>query len=237
MLATTVSHICIFNFSNSHIKEKQQTGEFSSEQTLSRILSFQQINIKKLRLRYFTFFLCTKSLQPNVKFYIYCAYQSDWPHFLCSVATCGSGCSAGQHNCRACALSPASCTLLHSPPAATTHPASDLENKTTLFLSCTPPTPPTLLVTLYFLLFLFKLMCYHSSNFPRPPSITDCQYFHGLIAKGKENLSPVASFMEHNLTAVHPRICYSIDWNSKCFTFALSYLPTPVADFILCHIL
>uniref|UniRef100_A0A8B9WCY5 Retinol dehydrogenase 16 n=1 Tax=Bos mutus grunniens TaxID=30521 RepID=A0A8B9WCY5_BOSMU len=52
-----------------------------------------------------------------------------------------------------------------------------------------------------------------------------------------QNLSPVASFMEHNLTAVHPRICYSIDWNSKCFTFALSYLPTPVADFILCHIL
>ena len=46
MLATTVSHICIFNFSSSHIKEKQQTGEFSSEQTLSRILSFQQINIK-----------------------------------------------------------------------------------------------------------------------------------------------------------------------------------------------
>ena len=34
--------------------------------------------------------------------------------------------------------------------------------------------------------------------------------------------------MEHNLTAVHPRICYSIDWDSKCFTFVLSYLPTSV---------
>ncbi|KAM9760979.1 retinol dehydrogenase 16-like [Dama dama] len=64
-----------------------------------------------------------------------------------------------------------------------------------------------------------------------------CQDFHGLTAKGKENLSPVTNCTEHALTAVHPRIHDSIDWDSKCFTFALSYLPTPEADFILCHML
>ncbi|KAB0360800.1 hypothetical protein FD754_004956 [Muntiacus muntjak] len=64
-----------------------------------------------------------------------------------------------------------------------------------------------------------------------------CQYFHGLTAKGKENLSPVTNCMEHALTAVYPRIRYSIDWDSKCFSFALSYLPTSEADFILCHML
>ncbi|OWK16640.1 RDH16, partial [Cervus elaphus hippelaphus] len=64
-----------------------------------------------------------------------------------------------------------------------------------------------------------------------------CQDFHGLSAKGKENLSLVTNCTEHALTAVHPRIHYSIDWDSKCFTFALSYLPTPEADFILCHML
>ncbi|XP_043303435.1 retinol dehydrogenase 16-like [Cervus canadensis] len=68
-------------------------------------------------------------------------------------------------------------------------------------------------------------------------SVPDCQDFHGLSAKGKENLSPVTNCTEHALTAVHPRIHYSIDWDSKCFTFALSYLPTPEADFILCHML
>ncbi|XP_063111049.1 17-beta-hydroxysteroid dehydrogenase type 6-like [Cavia porcellus] len=54
-----------------------------------------------------------------------------------------------------------------------------------------------------------------------------------LLSAGSTNLFLVTDCMEHALTSAYPRTRYSGGWDAKFFYIPLSYLPTPLADYIL----
>ncbi|KAM6154230.1 17-beta-hydroxysteroid dehydrogenase type 6-like [Erethizon dorsatum] len=54
-----------------------------------------------------------------------------------------------------------------------------------------------------------------------------------LLSNYSTNLFLVTDCMEHALTSAHPRTRYSAGWDAKFFYIPLSYLPTPLADYIL----
>ncbi|KAM3935122.1 retinol dehydrogenase 7-like [Leptodactylus fuscus] len=68
------------------------------------------------------------------------------------------------------------------------------------------------------------------------------QYYHqyaqglaSLIGSASPKLYIVTDCMEHALTAVHPWTRYSPGWDCKLYYLPLSYLPTALADYLLCR--
>ncbi|XP_068123613.1 retinol dehydrogenase 7-like [Hyperolius riggenbachi] len=57
----------------------------------------------------------------------------------------------------------------------------------------------------------------------------------GLSVGADPKIHKVTDCMEHALTAVHPWTRYSPGWDCKLYLIPLSYLPTFMADYILCR--
>uniref|UniRef100_A0A8C5MF11 Uncharacterized protein n=1 Tax=Leptobrachium leishanense TaxID=445787 RepID=A0A8C5MF11_9ANUR len=56
-----------------------------------------------------------------------------------------------------------------------------------------------------------------------------------IFHSGSSKLNKVPDCMEHALTAVYPWTRYSPGWDSKLFFIPVSYLPTVIADYVLCR--
>uniref|UniRef100_A0A8C6EJJ1 Uncharacterized protein n=1 Tax=Microcebus murinus TaxID=30608 RepID=A0A8C6EJJ1_MICMU len=54
-----------------------------------------------------------------------------------------------------------------------------------------------------------------------------------ILPKCNENLSEVMDYMEHALTACHPRTRYSAGWDAKLLYLPMSYMPTFLVDAIV----
>ncbi|KAM8974900.1 retinol dehydrogenase 7-like [Pelodytes ibericus] len=65
------------------------------------------------------------------------------------------------------------------------------------------------------------------------------QTYISIVVKSFQSVNPklheVTDCMEHALTAVHPWTRYSVGWDCKLFYIPLSYLPTVLSDYVLCH--